>query len=356
MAGMSDLIQQARLMAAVKAYDAGDTETAYRALGIAVPGELDPSQRALNETRTALGQQQYGYNVEANPLRIDGLSLSNQTKEQQLAQREAKFQDELLGKQLSNGKNATDVIYDITEKAVAPRTDVSSMDKKQVEAINAQQKINGTALGNTVLAMLGEYNLPATPENIRKLASAQMAADKIDMGISGPVSKVNMGAILANHAKAIGLGGVVPGDMDNYYAVADSGINALSSPTKDNRMRGVLSVLGTNALKAQGQGDLLNGTFAFLGDRNGPLDNTVMDSLHNYARTKDPNYETNLSMFYGHLPTILETAAKASGFSGAKEMVERIQDQKEPDAVWSKVMQEAYDKYGKLYQRSFNDR
>jgi hypothetical protein len=144
--------------------------------------------------------------------------------------------------------------------------------------------------------------------------------------------------------------------MDNYYAVADSGINALSSPTKDNRMRGVLSVLGTNALKAQGQGDLLNGTFAFLGDRNGPLDNTVMDSLHNYARTKDPNYETNLSMFYGHLPTILETAAKASGFSGAKEMVERIQDQKEPDAVWSKVMQEAYDKYGKLYQRSFNDR
>lgn len=356
MAGMNDLVQQARLMAAVKAYEAGDTETAYRALGISMPNGIDPSQRALNETRTALGQQQYGYNVEANPLKLDGLSLSNQTKEQQLAQREAKFQDELLSKQLSNGKNATDLIYGFTEKAVATPMDVSGMDKKEVDAINAQQKINGTALGNTVLAMLGEYNLPATPENIRTFTKAQMAADKLDMGISGPVSKITMGAILADHAKATGLGGVVPGDMDNYYKAADTGFNALSSPTKDNRMRGALSVLGTNALKAQGQGDLLNGTFSFLGDRNGPLDETVMDSLHNHARAKDPNYEANLSMFYGHLPTILDTAAKASGFSGAKELVERIQDQKDPDAAWSKVMQEAYDKYGPLYRRSFNNR
>jgi hypothetical protein len=377
---MNDIIQQARLMAAVQAYEAGDTDTAYRALGITIPSSIDPSQRALNETRTALGQQQLGYNTDMNPLKIEGQRGSNalqqqqygynsqmyplniedktlgiQSKQQLMEHRDAKLEGELLAKQLTNGKNTEDFIRDYAKNAAVTPVDVSGMDKKDIDALKAAQEMKGIALGNTVSSVLTQLGKPPTQSNIQAVVNAQLATDNLDLGITGPISRVNIGQVLTDHARGTGLGGVTPGDMDNYYKVADTGVNALSSPTKDNPMREALSILGTNALKAQGQGDLLNGTFAFLGDRNGPLDNTVMDALHNHARSGDKAYDVNLSMFYGHLPTILDTAAKASGLSGAKELVEKVQDSKDPDAMWSNIMKEAYDKYKPLYtQRGFN--
>lgn len=346
MAGVNDIVQQARLMAAVQAYEAGDKDLAYRALGISMPNGIDPSQRALNETRTALGQQQYGYNELANPEKLFGLQQRNDYNTE-------KNPLDLQSKLLANDKNAEGLVRDTVMNYSTVLPDELPTDKKELDALKTANELNGGALANTALSLLRTSGYQLTADNAQRMTNALMAAKGIDMGYTGLPAQAEVGAVLANHAASTGKGGFVPGDMANYYKMADEGINALSTPSEDNPLAGALSILGTNSLKANGMGDALHGTFSFLGDRNGPLDNTVMDGLHNFARQNGgATYERDMAMFYSKLPQILAQVAKDNKFSDVKQLVEHMQNQKDADAAWTDVMKQAYTAYRPLYAPS----